>query len=178
MQAWLASTEAVRAPAEAPYSFVAPLTRMAESEVDTPSTPIEFESKYFEFHGVRLPPFCRGKMDDIANFSLRSSDIWIVTYPKSDKQMKMPLQSCLNASVMVLAAALTHIQNPTGRQMKRKKTVSEPHKVSDWVAGEVPPSSLEEPLAFLATRALSRPRCSHGGYVRGTTGCPENRALT
>ncbi|XP_071242310.1 sulfotransferase 4A1-like [Salvelinus alpinus] len=56
---------------------------MAESEADTPSTPIEFESKYFEFDGVRLPPFCRGKMEDIANFSLRSSDIWIVTYPKS-----------------------------------------------------------------------------------------------
>ncbi|XP_023185880.1 sulfotransferase 4A1-like, partial [Xiphophorus maculatus] len=56
---------------------------MAESEADTPSTPIEFESKYFEFDGVRLPPFCRGKMEDISNFSLRSSDIWIVTYPKS-----------------------------------------------------------------------------------------------
>ncbi|KAL6460291.1 hypothetical protein MHYP_G00320500 [Metynnis hypsauchen] len=58
---------------------------MAESEVDTPSTPIEYESKYFEHHGVRLPPFCRGKMDEIANFSLRSSDIWIVTYPKSGR---------------------------------------------------------------------------------------------
>lgn len=58
---------------------------MAESEADTPSTPIEFESKYFEFDGVRLPPFCRGKMEEIANFSLRSSDIWIVTYPKSGK---------------------------------------------------------------------------------------------
>lgn len=56
---------------------------MAESEADTPSTPIEFESKYFEFDGVRLPPFCRGKMEEIADFSLRSSDIWIVTYPKS-----------------------------------------------------------------------------------------------
>lgn len=58
---------------------------MAESEADTPSTPIEFESKYFEFDGVRLPPFCRGKMEEIAGFSLRSSDIWIVTYPKSGK---------------------------------------------------------------------------------------------
>lgn len=61
------------------------VSRMAESEADTPSTPIEFESKYFEFDGVRLPPFCRGKMEEIANFSLRSSDIWIVTYPKSGK---------------------------------------------------------------------------------------------
>ncbi|MBN3312314.1 ST4A1 Sulfotransferase, partial [Atractosteus spatula] len=57
---------------------------MAESEAETPSTPIEFESKYFEYNGVRLPPFCRGKMEEIANFSLRNSDIWIVTYPKSD----------------------------------------------------------------------------------------------
>ncbi|KAG7270670.1 hypothetical protein CRUP_030397 [Coryphaenoides rupestris] len=56
---------------------------MAESEAETPSTPIEFESKYFEFDGVRLPPFCRGKMGDISSFSLRGSDIWIVTYPKS-----------------------------------------------------------------------------------------------
>ncbi|KAG9346925.1 hypothetical protein JZ751_005852 [Albula glossodonta] len=56
---------------------------MAESEAETPSTPIEFESKYFEHNGVRLPPFCRGKMEEISNFSLRSSDIWIVTYPKS-----------------------------------------------------------------------------------------------
>lgn len=56
---------------------------MAESEADTP---IEFDSKYFEFEGVRLPPFCRGKMEQIAAFSLRSSDIWIVTYPKSGKQ--------------------------------------------------------------------------------------------
>lgn len=61
------------------------LSNMAESEVDTPSTPIEYESKYFEHHGVRLPPFCRGKMEEIANFSLRSSDIWIVTYPKSGR---------------------------------------------------------------------------------------------
>lgn len=56
---------------------------MAESEAETPSTPIEFESKYFEFDGVRLPPFCRGKMEEIATFSLRNSDVWIVTYPKS-----------------------------------------------------------------------------------------------
>ena len=66
---------------------------MAESEADTPSTPIEFESKYFEFDGVRLPPFCRGKMEEIANFSLRSSDIWIVTYPKSGKQRSHAIHS-------------------------------------------------------------------------------------
>lgn len=56
---------------------------MAESEAETPSTPGEFESKYFEFHGVRLPPFCRGKMEEISNFPVRPSDVWIVTYPKS-----------------------------------------------------------------------------------------------
>lgn len=64
---------------------------MAESEADTPSTPIEFESKYFEFDGVRLPPFCRGKMEEIADFSLRSSDIWIVTYPKSGPSLPVLL---------------------------------------------------------------------------------------
>lgn len=56
---------------------------MAESEAETPSTPGEFESKYFEYNGVRLPPFCRGKMEEIANFPVRGSDVWIVTYPKS-----------------------------------------------------------------------------------------------
>uniref|UniRef100_A0A8B9ZED2 Sulfotransferase n=1 Tax=Buteo japonicus TaxID=224669 RepID=A0A8B9ZED2_9AVES len=56
---------------------------MAESEAETPSTPGEFESKYFEYNGVRLPPFCRGKMEEIANFPVRDSDVWIVTYPKS-----------------------------------------------------------------------------------------------
>ncbi|XP_034993878.2 sulfotransferase 4A1 [Zootoca vivipara] len=56
---------------------------MAESECETPSTPGEFESKYFEYNGVRLPPFCRGKMEEIANFPVRDNDVWIVTYPKS-----------------------------------------------------------------------------------------------
>lgn len=78
------------------------VSTMAESEADTPSTPIEFESKYFEFDGVRLPPFCRGKMEEIANFSLRSSDIWIVTYPKSGKRATTPpcarVSSCLRIS--------------------------------------------------------------------------------
>lgn len=59
--------------------------RMAESEAETPSTPGEFESKYFEYNGVRLPPFCRGKMEEIANFPVRDSDVWIVTYPKSGR---------------------------------------------------------------------------------------------
>lgn len=60
--------------------------RMAESEAETPSTPGEFESKYFEYNGVRLPPFCRGKMEEIANFPVRDSDVWIVTYPKSGRR--------------------------------------------------------------------------------------------
>lgn len=63
---------------------------MAESEAETPSTPGEFESKYFEFHGVRLPPFCRGKMEEIANFPVRPSDVWIVTYPKSGEPRPPP----------------------------------------------------------------------------------------
>lgn len=84
------------------------VSRMAESEADTPSTPIEFESKYFEFDGVRLPPFCRGKMEEIADFSLRSSDIWIVTYPKSGKRAAAyPLWQCsLPLGISWLFAAL------------------------------------------------------------------------
>lgn len=83
------------------------VSRMAESEADTPSTPIEFESKYFEFDGVRLPPFCRGKMEEIANFSLRSSDIWIVTYPKSGKHASA---SVLAASSHLLAACCSMLR--------------------------------------------------------------------
>lgn len=90
------------------------VSRMAESEADTPSTPIEFESKYFEFDGVRLPPFCRGKMEEIANFSLRSSDIWIVTYPKSGKRASASPSAqrwlCLRtllAGLLLSAAAAT-----------------------------------------------------------------------
>lgn len=63
---------------------------MAESEAETPSTPGEFESKYFEYNGVRLPPFCRGKMEEIANFPVRDSDVWIVTYPKSGRRAAVP----------------------------------------------------------------------------------------
>ncbi|XP_047910532.1 sulfotransferase 4A1 isoform X1 [Anser cygnoides] len=66
-----------------PVSGTGLRARMAESEAETPSTPGEFESKYFEYNGVRLPPFCRGKMEEIANFPVRDSDVWIVTYPKS-----------------------------------------------------------------------------------------------
>lgn len=62
---------------------------MAESEAETPSTPVEFESKYFEYNGIRLPPFCRGKMEEIADFPVRKNDIWIVTYPKSGKCKKI-----------------------------------------------------------------------------------------
>ncbi|XP_047910533.1 sulfotransferase 4A1 isoform X2 [Anser cygnoides] len=51
-----------------PVSGTGLRARMAESEAETPSTPGEFESKYFEYNGVRLPPFCRGKMEEIANF--------------------------------------------------------------------------------------------------------------
>lgn len=68
---------------------------MAESEAETPSTPGEFESKYFEFHGVRLPPFCRGKMEEIANFPVRPSDVWIVTYPKSGEPRAEPAPPAL-----------------------------------------------------------------------------------
>lgn len=84
------------------------VSTMAESEADTPSTPIEFESKYFEFDGVRLPPFCRGKMEEIANFSLRSSDIWIVTYPKSGKRATTP--PCARVSLCLRISCCSLLQ--------------------------------------------------------------------
>nr|XP_014342706.1 PREDICTED: sulfotransferase 4A1 isoform X1 [Latimeria chalumnae] len=71
---------------------------MAESEAETPSTPGEFESKYFEYNGVRLPPFCRGKMEEIANFPVRENDIWIVTYPKSGTGLITPAGEVLYLS--------------------------------------------------------------------------------
>ncbi|XP_071074840.1 sulfotransferase 4A1-like [Dasypus novemcinctus] len=51
------------------------------------STRGEFESKYFEFQGVRLPPFCRGKMEEIADFPAPPSDVCVVTYPKSGRSL-------------------------------------------------------------------------------------------
>lgn len=79
---------------------------MAESEADTPSTPIEFESKYFEFDGVRLPPFCRGKMEEIADFSLRSSDIWLVTYPKSGPSLPACVSRLVHVALPRLAVEI------------------------------------------------------------------------
>ncbi|XP_071942756.1 sulfotransferase 4A1-like [Antedon mediterranea] len=38
---------------------------------------------YYVFKDVRLPPFCRGKMEEISNFHVREDDVWVVSYPRS-----------------------------------------------------------------------------------------------
>lgn len=89
VRGWSSLQPGASAPHPPPFrSLPSPSARpgMAESEAETPSTPGEFESKYFEYNGVRLPPFCRGKMEEIANFPVRDSDVWIVTYPKSGRR--------------------------------------------------------------------------------------------
>uniref|UniRef100_A0A8V0YIH9 Sulfotransferase family 4A member 1 n=1 Tax=Gallus gallus TaxID=9031 RepID=A0A8V0YIH9_CHICK len=81
---------------------------MAESEAETPSTPGEFESKYFEYNGVRLPPFCRGKMEEIANFPVRDSDVWIVTYPKSGHAENLQQSQKLHSELHILLYYLNY----------------------------------------------------------------------
>ncbi|XP_022079122.1 sulfotransferase 4A1-like isoform X1 [Acanthaster planci] len=39
--------------------------------------------QYYVVDGVRLPPFCRGKMQDVASFPVRKDDVWIVSYPRA-----------------------------------------------------------------------------------------------
>ncbi|XP_006816238.1 sulfotransferase 4A1-like [Saccoglossus kowalevskii] len=55
----------------------------ATSGFDSPDESYDDIMHYFVHEGVRLPPFCRGKMEDILNFPVRKDDLWIVTYPKS-----------------------------------------------------------------------------------------------
>uniref|UniRef100_UPI00358E3E75 sulfotransferase 4A1-like n=1 Tax=Myxine glutinosa TaxID=7769 RepID=UPI00358E3E75 len=47
--------------------------------------------RYYDYRGVRLPPFCRDRMDDIAAFPVREDDLWIVTYPKSGSRLLQEL---------------------------------------------------------------------------------------
>ncbi|XP_078000468.1 sulfotransferase 4A1-like [Glandiceps talaboti] len=53
------------------------------NSIDSPDDSYDDIMHYYVYEGVRLPPFCRGKMEDIMNFPVRSDDVWIVTYPKS-----------------------------------------------------------------------------------------------
>ncbi|XP_070545111.1 sulfotransferase 4A1-like [Ptychodera flava] len=53
------------------------------NSLDSPDDTYDDIMHYYVYDGVRLPPFCRGKMEDIMNFTVREDDIWIVTYPKS-----------------------------------------------------------------------------------------------
>ncbi|PIK51189.1 putative sulfotransferase 4A1 [Apostichopus japonicus] len=56
--------------------------------ISSPDSPTPFEVEedllhYYVVDGVRLPPFCRGKLDDIANFTVREDDVWILSYPRA-----------------------------------------------------------------------------------------------
>ncbi|XP_078737958.1 uncharacterized protein LOC144951491 isoform X5 [Lampetra fluviatilis] len=42
-----------------------------------------FQWQYFQHGSVRLPPFCRGRLEAIASFPVRPDDVWIASYPKS-----------------------------------------------------------------------------------------------
>ncbi|KAJ8031775.1 Sulfotransferase 4A1 [Holothuria leucospilota] len=56
--------------------------------ISSPDSPTPFEGDdellhYYVVNGVRLPPFCRGKLGDIANFPVREDDVWILSYPRA-----------------------------------------------------------------------------------------------
>ncbi|XP_061426512.1 sulfotransferase 4A1 [Lethenteron reissneri] len=85
---------------------------MAESEVETPSTPSELlENRYFEFNNVRLPPFCRGIMDEILAFPVREDDIWVVTYPKSGTSLLQEVVFLVSHGTDVDESALMNIDD-------------------------------------------------------------------
>uniref|UniRef100_A0A8C4N754 Sulfotransferase n=1 Tax=Eptatretus burgeri TaxID=7764 RepID=A0A8C4N754_EPTBU len=85
---------------------------MAESEADTPSTPSELlENRYFEFHNVRLPPFCRGAMDDVGEFPVRRDDVWLVTYPKSGTSLLQEVVYVVSRGAEADESALINIDD-------------------------------------------------------------------
>ncbi|XP_033102015.1 sulfotransferase 4A1-like isoform X2 [Anneissia japonica] len=38
---------------------------------------------YYVFKDIRLPPFCRGKMEEISEFDVREDDVWVISYPRA-----------------------------------------------------------------------------------------------
>lgn len=125
---------------------------MAESEAETPGTPGEFESKYFEFHGVRLPPFCRGKMEDIADFPVRPSDVWIVTYPKSGesgspRRTRRP-RGCVTLGRSLSLSVPQSCSAP--RALKAARAAGAPPVCALWGMG--PPSAAPESCLQAVTR--------------------------
>ena len=60
------------------------------AQASSPESPnkLELEDDFMHYYvvdGVRLPPFCRGKSQDIAEFPVRSDDVWILSYPRAGK---------------------------------------------------------------------------------------------
>lgn len=60
------------------------------AQASSPESPnkLELEDDFMHYYvvdGVRLPPFCRGKIQDILEFPCRSDDVWILSYPRAGK---------------------------------------------------------------------------------------------
>ena len=58
------------------------------AQVSSPDSPSKVDHdddimQYYVVDGVRLPPFCRGKMEEIINFPVREDDVWILSYPRA-----------------------------------------------------------------------------------------------
>ncbi|XP_072045372.1 sulfotransferase 4A1-like [Amphiura filiformis] len=53
------------------------------AQVSSPEDHEEEIMQYYVVDGVRLPPFCRGKMEEIINFPVREDDVWILSYPRA-----------------------------------------------------------------------------------------------
>ncbi|XP_041452918.1 sulfotransferase 4A1-like [Lytechinus variegatus] len=58
------------------------------AQASSPESPskLEFEDDFMHYYvvdGVRLPPFCRGKIQDIIEFPVRPDDVWILSYPRA-----------------------------------------------------------------------------------------------
>ena len=58
------------------------------AQISSPESPTKLEieddiMQYYVVDGVRLPPFCRGKMEEVINFPVREDDVWILSYPRA-----------------------------------------------------------------------------------------------
>ncbi len=68
------------------------------AQVSSPDSPSKLDHdedimQYYVVDGVRLPPFCRGKMEEIINFPVREDDVWILSYPRAGKLTGIKIQS-------------------------------------------------------------------------------------
>ena len=72
-----------------PHTLV---SRFKMAQISSPESPTKLAiddeydiMQYYVVDGVRLPPFCRGKMQDVASFPVRKDDVWIVSYPRAGR---------------------------------------------------------------------------------------------